>query len=97
MLKNKYQRMTKEEKKELRTKFFNTDEGKLFKKRITRVLIFGVIAFIYSIYLFIDNYTTINSIWIYTIAITVFIASIIFIIGYFKVSNKTYNNYAIKK
>ncbi len=96
-MKNKYQRMNKEEKLDLQNKFYQTEFGKTTKIRLIRVLISGILCSLYSIYLFIDNYLAVESIWIYSLSILVLIAGIIFIIGSYKLRIKHLNNFAIKK
>ena len=43
-MKNKYQRMTKEEKKECRQKYYATPKGKEMKIRFLRLKIIGILG-----------------------------------------------------
>lgn len=96
-MKNKYQRMSKTEKSETAKKYYNTDQGKAMNNRLTRLLITGIIGILFSAYLVYSNYTEDgNNIWQYIIAGILFIASIIFLIGRYKIKVKVLNKYAIK-
>ena len=55
-MKNKYQRMTKTEKKELKQKFYETTKGKEMKKRLLRLRITGLIGILFSVFLVISGY-----------------------------------------
>lgn len=96
-MKNKYQRMTKEEKKKTKEKYYATEEGKNLHNRLIRLLITGIMGILFSGYLVYSNYTQDgNNIWQYIMAAILFIASIIFIIGSSKIKGKVLNKYAIK-
>jgi len=91
-MKNKYQRMNKEEKIKTKTSYFATAEGKSMHSRLIRLLITGIMGIIFGIYLIYDS----NNIWQYIMAGVLLVASIIFIIGSFKIKGKVLNKYAIK-
>ena len=50
-MKNRYQRMNKEEKKKCREKFYQTDKGRELKKRFTRLTILGIIGICFAVFL----------------------------------------------
>lgn len=96
-MKTKYQRMTKNEKKEIQDKYYKTENGKAMKNRLTRLLITGTMGILFSLYLFYTNYTNDgNNIWEYILSSILLVASIIFIIGSFKIKYKVLNKEAIK-
>ena len=96
-MKNKYQRMNKEEKKKLKEKYFSTEDGKNMYNRLIRLIITGIIGILFGLYLIYSNYTNDgNNIWQYIISGVLIIASIIFIIGSIKIRIKVLNKYAIK-
>ena len=55
MEKNKYQRATKNTKKEVKTEFFQTDFGKDLKKRLNRLVIYSILLILCAIYYIIDG------------------------------------------
>ena len=96
-MKNKYQRMNKEQRKNIKDKYFNTEDGKSMYNRLMRLIITGVIGIFFSIYLIYSNYTTDgNNIWQYIMAGILIIASIIFILGSIKIRLKVLNKFALK-
>ena len=92
-MKNKYQRMSKDEKKALIKEYKNTEKGKYILGKIRNVLIYGIISYIYAVYLII----TAENIWSYIGAGSLLIAGCIFIVGSIKLRSKNLNQYAIKK
>ena len=56
MLKNKYQRATKEIRKKAKLEYFKTEDGKVLKIRTTRLLIYGILLILIALYMIIDNY-----------------------------------------
>lgn len=96
-MKNKYQRMNKEEKTKIKEKYYSTPEGNNMKNRLTRLLITGTMGILFSAYLVYSNYTQDgNNIWQYIMSGILLIASLVFIIGSFKIKGKVLNKYAIK-
>ena len=97
MLKNKYQRMNRQEKKELYKDYIKTKDGKSYFNRLHRILYMGLILFLYTIYLVIDTILNNNSL-LYSIFIgLVLLASLIFICSYYRLKITTLNNYALNK
>lgn len=96
-MKNKYQRMTKEEKKQIKEKYYATEDGKIMKNRLVRLFIIGVMGIVFSGYLVYSNITKDgNSIWQYLTAGILLIFSIVYIISSFKLRVKVLNKFAIK-
>jgi len=96
-MKNKYQRMNKEEKKNIKNKYYATTEGKAMHNRLIRLLIIGFMGILFGIYLIYSNYTQDgNNIWQYILAGMLMVASLVFIIGSIKIKGKVLNKYAIK-
>lgn len=95
MLKNKYQRMSKKEKKQIKKEYTATVLGKKQMNRITRILIYGILCFLYSVYITFDNIKKGSSILVYIFAGIVLVASVIFIYNYFNLKINCLNNYAL--
>jgi len=96
-MKNKYQRMTKEEKKKCREKFYATAKGKEMKPRFTRLIIIGVIGIIFSLFLIISGYISKEINWAtWVLAGILMVFSIIYIIGSIVLQRKCFNNFAVK-
>ena len=96
-MKNKYQRLSKEEQKECRTMYYNTLKGKEMHLRLIRLNIVGSLGFILSIYILFNGYITHEIHWSdYFIAIPLFLASITFIFGAYYVRKKVLNQFALK-
>ncbi len=93
MYKLKYYYLKKEEKKQLKEDFYKTDYGKMIKTRLDRVFIIGIMALAFGILLIIIK----TSIWDVFSGISLIIASIVFIIGSFKVRIDKLNNFLIKQ
>ncbi len=96
MLKNKYQRLNKEDRKKAREDFYKTNFGKSKKAIFTRLLIISFLLICYSLYLFISGLIN-KSIWSYVAAGILFICSLVFLIGRHKILVRDVNNYLIKK
>lgn len=56
MKKYKYQRLSKDEKKEVKKIFYQTDQGIELKKRFNRILIYSIILILFGIYLLVEAY-----------------------------------------
>ena len=97
MIKNKYQRLNKKERKDARLKYYETELGKVNKGRFTRLLWFGILSFIYSGVLILDTIINKHSPWNYSLAGVMFIFGLIFIIGRKKIIIRNVNEYLIKK
>ena len=97
-MKNKYQRMTKEEKKECRQKYYATPKGKEMKIRFIRLKIIGILGIAFSAFLVISVYIS-NEIncatW--TMAIILAIFSVVYIAGSIILKGKCLNQFAVKK
>ena len=98
MLKTKYQRLNKEEKKEATLKYYQTKAGQENKLRFFRLLMLGILLIIYSFGLLIYNYMEKNnSLWDYIWCAIIFIFGLVFIIGRYKIKIKKVNDYLTKK
>lgn len=96
-MKNKYQRLSKEDKKECRDMYYTTLKGKDMHLRLIRLSIIGVLGLIISIYMIFNSYFTHEIHWSdYFIAIPLFIASIIFLVGAYCIRGKVLNQFALK-
>ena len=95
MVKIKYDRLTKEEKKELLERYKKTDAGLVMYNRLVRLRVIGFIGIIFSIFLFLYEYKTIE-LTDYLIVIPLFLASLLFIMMSFKLKRKVLNRFVIK-
>ena len=93
MLRLKYYSLTKEEKYKLKTDFYNTEYGNSLKTRLNRLLLTGILGILFSIYLLIWP----SNKWDIVTSIILIIASIIFIIGSYKVRINKINTYLTTK
>ncbi len=97
-MKTKYQRMNKEEKKNLIEEYKKTTKGKESLSRLNRIMIIGLIGLIYGIgealYSYIKDEIKISD---YLTIIPLLIASFIFIIMSFNLRKKELNKFAIKR
>lgn len=95
-MKIKYLRLSKEERKKINIKYFNTEKGKYIKKNLQNSLICGILCIFYGIYMLIDSIlnkiTFLNM--FYSISIIVF--GIILVIVTHIIKIKKLNNYVVK-
>ena len=96
-MKNKYQRMNREEKKKLVEEFQKTEVGKNQLFRLKRLFIIGIVLIIFGILEILVAYFTKKGIWDYISGVMCIITAIIFIGGSFKIKGNSLNNFAIKK
>lgn len=92
-MKNKYQRMIKEEKKKIINEYKNTEKGKYLLDKLRNLIIIGVLSYFYAIYLII----TAENVWNYIVAGSLLLAGCIFIIASLKLRIKNLNKFAINK
>lgn len=97
MLKNKYQRLTKEEQKKAREAFYQTKTGQILKVRFTRLLITSLLLLIYGSYLIIDAIMKDARIFGITSGIILYIFSFVFLIGRHKLIIDKVNKFLIEK
>jgi len=96
-MKNKYQRMSKEEKKDCKQKYYQTSKGKEMKLRFTRLNIIGTIGIVFAIGMVLTGYISNEINWAtWGMAIVLTIFSCIYIIGSFVLKRKCLNNFAVK-
>ena len=95
-MKNKYQRMNKEEKKELKKAFYQTAKGKELKMRYIRLIIIGLIGIAFSIFMIVDGSLKNGLVWHEWLVIAVLsIFSLVFIFSPLKLQADTLNWYAV--
>ena len=96
-MKNKYQRMNKEEKKNCRDLYYQTEKGKEMKGRFLRLNIIGTIGILFSVFLVVHGYIANEINWAtWTMAIILFGFSVVYIVGAAILKGKCFNNFAIK-
>src|SRR5574344_1818858 len=96
MLKNKYQRMNEQEKKETLESYKETKEGQVMLKKLLKVYLSGIFCCGYALFFFIDTYKTSKNIWGYAFAGLILFAGLVFVIFYYHLKVKNLNHYAIK-
>lgn len=96
-MKKKYDRLTKEEKKECRTMYYQTIKGKEMKIRFVRLTLIGTIGILFGIYLLGNGIIAHQIAWYdYLIIISLWLASIIFLGGVVILRKRVLNQFAIK-
>jgi len=93
MYRLKYYSLNKDEKKELKNNFYNTEFGKSIKNRLDRLFLIGIIGILFSVYLFINP----SNKWDIVTGVILVVASIIFLVGSFKVRIRKLNDYLVKQ
>ena len=96
-MKNKYQRMSKEEKKDLQEKFYKTEKGKDMKKRLLRLRIIGFVGMLFDVFLVVSAYFSkeLNcATWLMSIILMV--CSVTYFVSSFVLKGKVLNDFAIK-
>ena len=96
-MKNKYQRMSKEEKNILKRKFKEDSMGKEVTGRLNRLFIIGIIGIIISIIMFIVALMNKSGALDYVSSGILFSFSAIFLIGSIKIKGKELNKFALKQ
>lgn len=96
-MKTRYQRLSKEEKKQCKNAYYNTNAGKMMNIRLFRLSLTGIIGILFSAFIITNNYLNNNVDWTtWVCSIPLAIASIIFIIASFILRRKNLNMFAIK-
>lgn len=95
-MKKNYQSLTKEERKNLRQKYYATSNGKIAKNRFLRLLIFGWACIIYGVIVMLLTLINEDSFWNYIMAFLVLLFGLIFLIGRKKILIRDLNNYLRK-
>ena len=97
MVKTKFMRMSCEERKKAKERYFATDEGSSLKTRVNRLVIYSVLLIAFGIYVIIDsinnNDTSLQL--IYGIGLII-VAAILFIGRYFVIAKKV-NDFLIEE
>ena len=98
MKKYYYHSLSKEEKKKVQEKYKKDYQQSDFNKRITRLLIYSVVAFLFGLFLIIYSIVRDEDlISNLLVAIPLFIASIIFLIGRYYAKLMVLNKLALKE
>lgn len=96
MLKTKYERMSKEEKKKTLEDYRKTEVGKSMIVRLTRLIVIGILGILYSVFLFVSNFKDLK--WTdYLVVVPLFLISIFFIVMSIRLKKKVLNQFAVKK
>ena len=91
-MKTKYQRMSKEEKKLLLKRYKNTEKGKYIMSKIRNVFIYGILSYVFAVYLLIDA----KNIWSYIGAFGLLIFGSVFIVASIRLYIKNLTRFAVK-
>ncbi len=87
-----YQDLTKQEKKELKEKFYKTEYGKIAKNRLNRLFIYGICGFIVAFFILLTE----KSLgYIITSYVLLFLSAIYFVAS-FILRKKELNNFLNK-
>ena len=96
-MKIKYYRLSKEEQKDYRTRFYNTNKGKNLKKYTKISYITTFLLLIMGIYNILDTYFNHLSKYYYYYGALIIILSIIMLFSIHRLRIKAINNYIVKK
>ena len=96
-MKNKFQRLSKEEKKKAIDNYYATVAGEEDKKRFKRIMIYGILCLIYGTYLIVEQIITKISIANYILGGLLLIAGCVFLIGRHKIIVKKVNDFIVRK
>ncbi len=95
-MKKNYRSLTKQERKEILNKYYQTDMGKINKNRFLRLLIYGILCITYSLVLIIEQLIKNSSLWNYIMALVMLIFGLVFLIGRHKLIIRSINYYLVK-
>lgn len=96
-MKNKYQRLSKEEKKECQNMYYRTPKGKEMHLRLVRLNLIGIIGILFGIYIIGNGIINKKIAWYdYMLSVPLILASITFLIGAFLIRKKVLNQFALK-
>lgn len=96
MKKYKYQRLTKEEKKQAKNEFYQTGQGIDLKKRFNRILIYSIILILFGIYLLVEAYIKKDSYAQYVYGSVIILFGIAFLVSRTYVMMKKVNEHITK-
>ena len=96
MKKYKYQRLTKEEKKQAKNEFYQTEQGIDLKKRFNRILIYSIILILFGIYLLVEAYIKKDSYAQFVYGSIIILFGIAFLVSRTYVMMKKVNEYITK-
>lgn len=96
MKKYKYQRLSKEEKKQVKDEFYNTNQGMELKVRFKRILIYSILLLLFGLYLLIDAYINKDSYAQYVYGAIMLMFGVGFLISRSYVMMKKVNDYITK-
>lgn len=97
MKKYKYQRLSREEKKNAKKEFFATNTGMALKTRFNRIMFYSIVLIAFGIWLLIEAYLKNDSVAQYIYSIILIVCGILFFIGRYIIMLKQVNNYIVKK
>lgn len=96
MKKYKYQRLSKDEKKEAKNEFYQTEQGIDLEKRFNRILIYSIILILFGIYLLVEAYIKKDSYAQYVYGSVIILFGIAFLVSRTYVMMKKVNKYITK-
>lgn len=96
-MKNKYQRLSKEDKKLARQEYKNQEDSKGVYKRVKRIYITCSLGIIYAIGLFAFDLMSKSSIWDYIIDSVLLIFCLVVVLKANDIHKSEINNYLISK
>lgn len=97
MIKYKYQRLNKEEKKEIKNEFFATERGVELKQRFNRILIYSFALILFGAILLTEAIIKKDSIAEYIYSTLLIIFGIVFIIVRYNIMRRQVNTYLVTK
>lgn len=96
-MKVKYLRLSKKERKKAKDKFYQTENGKFVKKKLTYALVCAVLCTVMAIYITAEAFIINSSTWDKAYGICLLIIGIILLIAYRKIYVKKINDFITSK
>lgn len=96
-MKNKYSRLSKEEKQECQKMYYQTEKGKEMHLRLIRLTFTGMLGILVGIFMLGNGIISEKIKWYdYLVSIPLILASIVFLVGAFQIKRKVLNQFALK-
>lgn len=95
-MKVRYQKLSKEKRKEVRKTFYKQKDGKIIKSKLLTGLICGIFLIIIGILEIIYYYFIDYSLFEIIYGLIIYFVGIIFIVSYLKIRLKKINEYVVK-
>ncbi len=96
-MKNKYQRMNKEQQEKIRAEYKSTSKGQMQIKRLNRLCVTGIVGIVLGIALIIYSLVMHEKFYEFITPVILIIFSIVFIVKSWQLRIEAYNDLALSK